>query len=353
MPSILSTGTALPHYAFRQADVKPFIRDMFADIFHDIDRLMAIFENTQIKKRHFCVPIEWFKENHTFAEKNSLYMEHATELSIQAVERALERAKLSIVDISHLIFVSSTSLATPSVDARILNQMQANPHTKRTPIWGLGCGGGAAGLSRAFDYVKAYPKEIAVVIAVELCGLTFQRNDLTKSNLVATSLFADGAAAVIVAGDEAPVDSPVRLRTSKSTLWPNSLDVMGWDFSSSGFHVIFSQDIPTITRTKVAEATLSFLHEHGLSKVDHYLLHPGGKKVLDAYRESLGIVGQKLDISEQILQQYGNMSSCTVLYVLDEFLRQERIGEGDSGLIAALGPGFSLEMLLIEGGGKR
>lgn len=352
MPSILSTGIALPEYAFHQDDVKPFIRDMFAEVFSDIDRLMSIFENTQIKKRHFSVPIDWFKENHTFAEKNRLYLEHATDLSVQALQAALDRAGVTMEDISHLFFVSSTGLATPSVDARILNQMKGNPHTKRTPIWGLGCGGGAAGLSRAFDYVKAHPKEMAVVIAVELCGLTFQRNDLTKSNLVATSLFADGAAAVLVAGDEAQVESPVRLRTTQSILWPESLDVMGWDFSSSGFHVIFSQDIPKIVRTKVADATLGFLQEQGLSGVDHYLLHPGGKKVLEAYRDSLGIDEQKLDISEQILQQYGNMSSCTVLYVLDEFLQQGRIGEGDSGLIAALGPGFSLEMLLVEGGGK-
>ena len=171
-------------------------------------------------------------------------------------------------------------------------------------------------------------------------------------------------AAVLVAGDQAKIGgltsgrgshsgsnarTKIKIKASQSILWPDSLDIMGWDFSSSGFHVIFSQDIPTIVRTKVADATISFLNGQGLSQADHYLLHPGGKKVLDAYRNSLGIAEEKLDISEQVLKQYGNMSSCTVLYVLDEFLRQDRIKEGQSGLIAALGPGFSLEMLLVEG----
>ena len=192
MPSIISTGIAPPANVFKQSDVKPFIRDMFSEIFPDIDRLLAIFENNHIEKRNFCVPLEWFKENHTFAEKNSLYVDFATQLSIQAFETALDQAQLSLDDVSHLFFVSTTGLSTPSMDARILNAMKANPHTKRTPLWGLGCGGGAVGLSRAFDYVRANPTEIAVVIAVELCGLTFQRNDLTKSNLVATSLFSDG-----------------------------------------------------------------------------------------------------------------------------------------------------------------
>lgn len=349
MPSIISTGIAPPAFAFSQSDVKPFIRDMFSEIFHDIDRLLALFENTQIEKRHFCVPMDWFKSNHTFSEKNRLYVENATELSIKAYQSALDYAQLTQDDISHLFFVSTTGLSTPSLDALILNQMRANPYTKRTPMWGLGCGGGAVGLSRAFDYVKAHPKEIAVVIAVELCGLTFQRNDLTKSNLVATSLFADGAAAVIVAGDEAKVQSTIHITSTQSTMWPDSLDVMGWDFSSSGFHVIFSQDIPTIVRTEVAKDVHNFLQSHGMTGTDHYVLHPGGRKVLDAYRDSLGIEGNKLDITENILKQYGNISSCTVLYVLDEFLRQKQLGKGESGLIAALGPGFSLEMLLMEG----
>lgn len=350
LPYIISTGIAKPPYRIHQSEAKPFIRDLFADIFSDIDRLLLLFENTQIATRHFCVPLEWFRENHTFQEKNALYIDHATSLSIQALQSALQSASLDLGDLHHLFFVSTTGLSTPSLDARILNELKAQPQLKRTPIWGLGCAGGAAGLSRAFDYVSAYPEQMACIVAVELCGLTFQRNDLTKSNLVATSLFADGAAAVIVAGDKAKIQSGVRIKNTRSTLWPDSLDVMGWDFSSSGFHVIFSRDIPTFVQTEVTPDIRVYLSEQGISSPDHFIFHPGGKKVLEAYEESLKIPPGKLDLSEKILRENGNMSSCTVLYVLDEFLREKRIGSGEIGLISALGPGFSSELLLLEGG---
>lgn len=349
MPYILSTGIAKPPYEIHQSDAKPFIRDLFADIFSDIDRLLLLFENTQIETRHFCVPLEWFRENHTFQEKNALYIDHATTLSVQALQASLHSAGLELSDLSHLFFVSTTGLSTPSMDARILNALKAHPHLKRTPIWGLGCAGGAAGLSRAFDYVSAYPDQIAAIVAVELCGLTFQRNDLTKSNLVATSLFADGAGCVVVAGDQAKVKSGLRIKHTRSTLWPDSADVMGWDFSSSGFHVIFSRDIPSFVQTEVAPDIRSYLSEHGLAAPDHYIFHPGGKKVLEAYQASLEIPSGKLELSEKVLRENGNMSSCTVLYVLDEFLQGNRIGSGEIGLISALGPGFSSELLLLEG----
>ncbi len=349
MPYIISTGTAKPPYVIHQSDAKPFIRDLFADIFSDIDRLLLLFENTQIETRHFCIPLDWFRENHTFQERNALYIEHATALSVQALQASLRLAGLELKDLDHLFVVSSTGLSTPSMDARILNELKAHPHLKRTPIWGLGCAGGAAGLSRAFDYVLAYPNQIAAVIAVELCGLTFQRNDLTKSNLVATSLFADGAGAVVVAGDQAKVKSGLRIKSNRSTLWPDTLDVMGWDFSSSGFHVIFSRDIPTFVKTEVAQDIRGYLNEQGIPSPDHFIFHPGGKKVLEAYRESLEIPLGKLDLSEKVLRENGNMSSCTVLYVLDEFVRGNRIQSGEVGLISALGPGFSSELLLLEG----
>lgn len=349
MPYIISSGIAKPPYVFHQSDVKPFIRDMFSDVFSDIDRLLQLFEHTQIDTRHFCVPMDWFHKEHDFKQKNNIYVENATDLSIKALKSSLSYAGLDHSDLSHLFFVSTTGLSTPSIDARILNQLQGCSHMKRTPIWGLGCGGGAAGLSRAIDYVKAYPTEIAVVVAVELCGLTFQRNDLTKSNLVATSLFADGAAAVLVAGDEAKVRSTLKVKTTRSTLWPDTLDVMGWDISSSGFHVIFSRDIPTIVQHEVAADIKEFLANQAVERPKHYIFHPGGKKVLEAYEQALELSNGELFISEQILRENGNMSSCTVLYVLDQFIRQKRIGQGETGLITALGPGFSSEMLLVEG----
>ncbi|MEW9669134.1 type III polyketide synthase [Ammoniphilus sp. 3BR4] len=351
MPFILSTGTAQPPYTFRQSDVKPFVRDMFSDVFADIDRLLDLFENTGIDTRHFCVPLDWFKEAHQFKEKNELYIRTAKDLARQALENALKKANLKIEDISHLYFVSTTGIATPSIDALILNDLRANKHTKRTPIWGLGCAGGAAGLSRTYEYALGHPEGIVALVAVELCGLTFQRNDLTKSNLVATSLFADGAAAVLVCGDEYRAKGRLQIHATRSTLWPDTLDVMGWDISSSGFHVIFSRDIPTIVKEKTVPDMLDFLQQSQTAQPQHYLFHPGGRKVLEAYQQALNLPKDKLRIPEEILRENGNMSSCTVLHVLDRFLQEKDISSGEFGLVAALGPGFSAEMLLLEGTG--
>ncbi|MBP1933771.1 type III polyketide synthase [Ammoniphilus resinae] len=351
MPSILGAGTAHLPYTFHQADVKPFVKDMFSDIFSDIDRLIGLFENTGIDTRQFCVPMEWFKNNPGFKEKNSIYIENAVLYGKEALIHCMEKCQVDIADISHLFFISTTGMATPSIDVRILNELGASTHTKRTPIWGLGCAGGAVGISRALDYVKSYPTEVVAVVAVELCGLTFQPNDLTKSNLVATSLFADGAAAVLIAGDQAEikVKAPIQAIKSMSTYWPDSLDVMGWDFSSSGFHVIFSRDIPTIVKTRVADEVHSFLKAEQIEQIDHYIIHPGGKKVLEAFQKALDIPEEKLGITRQVLKENGNMSSCTVLYVLNEFIKQKQMNPGEKGLISALGPGFSAEMILVEG----
>jgi alkylresorcinol/alkylpyrone synthase len=349
MAYIAGTGIARPPYKFNQSDVKPFIRDMFQDVYPDIDRLMALFENTHIDSRHFCVPMEWFQQTSSFEEKNSLYFEYSIDLGIKALQQCLDDAHVSLDQIKHVFFVSSTGIATPSIDAHILGRVGADAHVKRTPIWGLGCAGGAAGLSRAFEYVKAYPDEAAVVIAVELCGLTFQRNDLTKSNLVATSLFADGAAAVLVAGSESGIKGNLKLNATMSTRWEDTYDVMGWDFSSSGFHVIFSRDIPSLVKTQVADNIQDFLNLHHTEMPSHFIFHPGGQKVLDAYQEALSIPSDKLRIPRQILQENGNMSSCTVLYVLDKYLKEDPLSKGDIGLISSLGPGFSSELLLVEG----
>jgi alkylresorcinol/alkylpyrone synthase len=221
---------------------------------------------------------------------------------------------------------------------------------RRTPIWGLGCAGGAAGLSRAFEFTRAFPDKRALVLALELCSLTFQKNDLSKSNLVASSLFADGAAAVLVSGAGTGAVGPAIVGT-RSTLWYDSLDVMGWEINDQGMKVLFSRDIPSIVRTCVLPNVLEFLSGYGLSLPDlkHIIAHPGGAKVLDAYRETLQLSNGKLDIARSVLRRYGNMSSPTVFFVLDEYLRSGSIRPGDYGLVTALGPGFSSEMLLVRG----
>ncbi|WP_028402752.1 type III polyketide synthase [Ectobacillus panaciterrae] len=358
MPKIVSVGISPPPHILTQETVVSFVKDLFGGTFKDIKRLLGVFENGQIEKRHFAKDFSWFQKERTFEERNHAYIESSVTLGAKAIENCLSNSyflqrPVCAEDIEAFFFISSTGLATPTIDAKIMNVLPFSAHTKRIPIWGLGCAGGAAGLSRAFEYCKAFPKAKVIVLAVELCSLTFQRNDLSKSNLIGTSLFADGVACVLVAGDEADVASALPVlpayKSSQSTLMKDAEDVMGWDVRNNGLYVIFSKDIPTIIRSWLRPNVESFLMKQDMRVGDlmHFIAHPGGKKVLEAYEESLGMTEDKTRISFEVLRQYGNMSSATVLYVLEEYMQMVRTA-GESGLIAALGPGFSSELILVE-----
>jgi alkylresorcinol/alkylpyrone synthase len=350
MSRISAVATAVPENRVDQEVVQRFGRALFQEAFADIDRLLPVFSNAQIQSRYFAAPPEWFESTHSFADKNQFYVDSAVRLGKEAISSCLERAGKAPEDIDHLIFVSTTGLATPSIDARLINQLQLRTNIRRTPIWGLGCAGGVAGLSRAFEYARAFPRERVVLLALELCGLTFQRGDLSKSNLVATSLFGDGAAAVLVSGEETG-DAGPRFVASRSTLWYDSLDVMGWDVNNDGLKVLFSRDIPTIVHKLVLPALAEFLASLNLSLADlsHMIAHPGGSKVIEAYEQALALEDGKMNRSREVLRRYGNMSSPTVLFVLEDFLSARAIGPGEYGLVTALGPGFSSEMVLIQG----
>ena len=347
---IRSVATAVPRHRIGQQVARQFCRSLFHETFSDIDRLLPVFSNSLVENRYFSVPEEWFETDHSFAEKNRHYIEAALELGEAATSLCLQKAGLAPQDIDHLFFVSTTGLATPSIDAHLINILKLRPNVRRTPIWGLGCAGGVAGLSRAYEYTVAFPRERALVLALELCGLTFQRNDLSKSNLVATSLFGDGAAAVLVSGAETD-DAGPRILASRSTLWYESLDVMGWDINDRGLKVLFSRDIPSIVRSLALPALLEFLSSQGLALHDsmHIIAHPGGAKVIEAYEQALGLPEGKMDRARAILRKYGNMSSPTVLFVLEDYLRAQAVRPDEYGLITALGPGFSAEMMLIQG----
>lgn len=360
MPTITSIAEAVPPFEIKQEQASDFARELFTDSFKDIERLLKAFQNGQIEKRHFVNNIEWFHENHTFEEKNNAYIESAISLGKEAIEKCLHShvfltKTIPYEEIDAIFFISTTGIATPSIEARIMNTLPFRSHTKRIPIWGLGCAGGAAGLSRAFEYCLAFPKAKVLVLSVELCSLTFQHNDLSKSNLIGTTLFADGIACALVCGDEAGIESFQKQAASpsiistQSTLMPNSLDVMGWDIKNSGLYVVFSRDIPRIIEDWLKPNVSSFLEENELTleQIDHFIAHPGGKKVIDAYINSLGIPAAMTDISLEVLRQYGNMSSATILYVLKRYM-ERRIPEGSIGLCTALGPGFSSELLLLR-----
>ncbi|MCA0119228.1 type III polyketide synthase [Bacillus sp. RSS_NA_20] len=360
MAYILSVGTSLPKHHVDQQAAAQFARSQFKQSFKDIDRLLKAFNNGEIESRQFVQPIDWYQEHHSFEEKNNLYVEKALAHAKEAVFHCLhETAFLTMPvpfdEIDALFFISSTGLSTPSLDAKLMNVLSFSPYTKRVPIWGLGCGGGAAGLSRAYEYIRAYPEAKVLVVACELCSLTFQPQDQSKSNLIGTSLFGDGTAAVLLTGEKA-ASKYTRLKTvpkvlgTQSVTMKDSEDVMGWDFTADGFRVIFSRDIPSIISGWLKEQVDQFLHQLGFSTEDVsvFLAHPGGKKVIDAYLESLSLQEHQLFSSKEVLKQHGNMSSATVLYVMKHFLEHQSLDAGQVGLCGALGPGFSSELLLMK-----
>ncbi|MFQ5633089.1 MAG: type III polyketide synthase, partial [bacterium] len=320
----------------------------------DMRRLLPIFRNTEIEIRYTSAPVEWYEQNHSFAAKNKLYFKTTLALSKEAVQRACESAGIQPQEIDHLFFISTTGISTPSIDAYLFNLLNFKPDIRRTPIWGLGCAGGIAGLSRANDWLKAYPEKIALVIAVELCSLTFVRNDLSKNNFVATALFGDGCAAALLAGEKYPSQNSrqLTLRDSAAITWRDSLDVMGWKLDEQGLKVIFSKSIPTIVSQSSLPAISEFLHKNQikLENIDYFLSHPGGAKVIEAYKQALGLEESQLESMRTVLRNYGNMSSATVFFVLEHFLKTPHFRENATLLSAALGPGFSSEMLLMRSG---
>src|SRR4051794_40208745 len=264
MPRIRSVATALPPHALSQERIRDLAREHFAPAFPEIDRYMTVFRHAQIDTRHFAAPLEWFMTPHSFKQCNDLFVEAATALGESAARACLAQAGLEPSDIDHLIWVSTTGMAAPSLDAMLINRLGMGGHTRRTPIWGLGCAGGVAGLARAYEYTLAFPDQRVLLLSAELCSVTFQWNDHSKRNLIASSLFADGAAAVLVEGDESEGSGigdrgsgtlgPIpQLLGTQSTLWPDTLDIMGWDMVDTGMQVVFSSRIPHIVQTLMRE----------------------------------------------------------------------------------------------------
>lgn len=357
MPKITSISTYQPPYTLQQANAEELTKELFYAKMPKLERYLKVFENGGIETRHFCVPPEWHRTNHSFEERNNLYIELATQYSVNVIQACLQNkaflaSSISPQDIDAIIFVSSTGIATPSIDARIMNKLAFSDRLKRIPLWGLGCAGGAAGVSRAHDFCQAHPTAKVLVVCVELCSLTFQPNDISKSNLIGASLFADGAACILVCGDNATINTikptPAILATGSKWM-PDSENVMGWHIKNSGLHVIFQKSIPTIITNWLGPFVEQFLLEQELygEQLTHFIAHPGGKKVLKAYEDTLYLSSQKTDISREILRHHGNMSSPTVLYVLEQFMLHEGKVD-DTGLLVALGPGFCAEAVLLK-----
>lgn len=355
-PRVLATGRALPpHFASQETLLGEF-RALWGQRHFNLERLEQLHRSVRVGGRHLALPLEEYKSLATFAQRNDAFTRAAVDVGEAALREALARARLGPEAIDSIFFVTVTGVATPSIDARLVNRMGLKRDIKRTPIFGLGCVAGAAGIARASDSVRAFPGEVAALVAVELCSLTLQREDLSIANIIASGLFGDGAAAVLIGGgarDEslpaAPGAGP-RILATRSVFYPDTERVMGWDVVDSGFKVVLSPQVPELVRARIAGDVDSFLAAQGLARaqIKQWVCHSGGPKVLEAFEAALELPKSALARSWASLQSVGNLSSASVLFVLDELLQSGDAAPGDFGLLLAMGPGFCSELVLLR-----
>ena len=325
-----------------QSEVRGRVTRLFEES-TGIDRMLPVFDNAGIDRRHSCVPMDWYEQPHGWAERNTLYVDNAVDLLEKVAHDCIDKASLTPSDIDVLIVVSTTGIATPSLDALVVERMQLRRDIGRHAIFGLGCGGGVTGLARAAEAARASPGCRVLLLVVELCGLTFRKNDVSKGNIVGTALFSDGAAGAIVSCEG---DGPVFGASGEHT-WPGTLDIMGWDIEDDGLKVRFSRNIPAFVEAELREPVVAFLAANNLSleDIDGYVFHPGGTKVLAAIEATLGLDEHALDESRRTLRAYGNMSAATLLFVLEATLRGFT---GKRLLLSGVGPGFTAGFLVME-----
>jgi alkylresorcinol/alkylpyrone synthase len=345
---ISSAATALPRYYYPQKTLIEAFRRHWGGKLDRFDVLERLHASTQVDGRYLALPLEAYPPA-SWGEANNRWIETALELGEQAICRAMAQAGVARQEIGALFFVSITGIASPSVDARLINRMGLNQRMKRIPIFGLGCVAGAAGIARAADYVKAFPDETALVLSVELCSLTVQQDDFSVANLISSGLFGDGAAAVIVSGGGRDSGGPEIIAT-RSVFYPNTEYVMGWDISEKGFKIVLSRDVPDVVTANLGRDVDEFLSEHDLLRRDvgSWVIHTGGPKVLEAAENALGLGRGALDISWQCLRRTGNLSSASVLFVLEETMKNQPPEAGTWGILAAMGPGFCAELVLLR-----
>ncbi len=341
----------VPRYALGQEEVIERVKRLFGRS-ADLDRLLPVFVNSGIQQRYSSVPLEWYDEPHGWAERNRAYLVGALDLLETVTGRVLDRAGLSPDELGGIVVASTTGVATPSLDALLMERMGLPRTLARLPIFGLGCAGGVIGLSRAANLAAAMPGKAVLCLVVELCTLSFRRDDLVKSNIVATALFGDGAAAALLrCAKGSGGEGPAVVAAGEHT-WPQSLDIMGWDVAEDGLKAIFSRDIPRLINAELDPVARDFLGRHGLevADIDRFVCHPGGPKVLDAFEQVFALPPQALADARGVLRDYGNMSAASVLFVLDRMLAQAKAdGEvWERALMTALGPGFTAGFALLS-----
>ncbi len=346
---IAGVATAFPEHYYKQEELLAALKRHWGHRLEEPAVLERLHHRLRVDGRHLALPIEAYDDLRTWGQFNDAWIRVATDLAARAIGDAVQQSGLATNDIGTLLFASVTGVSSPSIDARLVNRLGLRSTVRRLPIFGLGCVAGAAGLARASDFVRAYPEEAAVVVAVELCSLTWQRDDLSLANLIGAGLFGDGGAAVVVAGDGWNGNGP-RIVATRSTFYPGTEAVMGWHVSERGFRVLLSPEVPTVVRQHFGHDVDALLADHDLRRGDihSWILHPGGPKVLLAAADALGLAEDRLAASWDCLCRAGNLSSASVLMVLEEVTQRRRPPAGAWSILAAMGPGFCSEVILLQ-----
>ncbi|MGH9747841.1 MAG: type III polyketide synthase [Candidatus Acidiferrales bacterium] len=347
---IASVASAFPEHYYKQEVMVEALKGYWNGRLANPAILNRLDESMKVEGRYTVRPLEYYQTSmETWGEANNVWIENALELGEKSLCRALARAGIEPDELSALFVTSVTGIAAPSIDARLINRMGLSPNIKRIPIFGLGCVAGAAGISRAADYVRAYPDQAAALLSVELCSLTLQRDDLSMAHIISAMLFGDGAAATVVVGSEWKSSGPEILAT-KSIFYPNTERVMGWDISEKGFHIVLSPEVPDTVVKHLGGDVDTFLGEQGLKRSDikSWVMHTGGPKVLEATAQALGLTEKDLAASWECLKKVGNISSTSVLLVLEDVYLHRRPAAGSYSILAAMGPGFCSELVLLK-----
>lgn len=334
---LLSIASAVPPYCFEQRDVAAAAYQGFASRFGDFERLSAVFLSSGILRRYGVRPLEWYFEPLGWPERSKAYLDGGIQLFVDAATKALDAAGLTADAVDTVVTISSTGIATPSLEARAAGQMGFRADIERVPVFGLGCAGGVSGLSIASRLAQSRPGSVVLMVAIELCTLAFRLDELTKANIVATALFGDGAAACVLRAGETGIAA---VEMSGQHIWPDTLDIMGWSIDPQGFGVIFDRDIPPFAEANMNPAITGILERVGLGldDIDRFTFHPGGTKVVNALERAFSLAQGSLNHERAILAEYGNMSAPTALFVLERVIAA---GLPSRTLVTAMGPGFT------------